>query len=494
MLGVAAAIAFGSAPVLADGGYYTGALGARAAGRGGAFVARADDVTAISVNPAGLANLRGTRIEIGNQFSYNNYAYTRTPTLDWGNAQNGTAPLVSFARVSNGTPAQAADPFLGVATDFGLPDWTFGLAAFAPPGIAQEQFPTTGGQNYLMVHREAIILDYAATAAWKYHELFGLGVTAEWISVPRLDYSLVINGNPFAGQANPVSSPLDLLADTRGADWFTFNARLGAWLRPAPWLELGAAGQVVPNSLVTHSTLNVTGLGPSVGPVTLKRNGSLANDVTITLPLPMMARLGARYIGLEGGAERYDLELDVEYETWSRVNQFVLDTHGLDATAMGQVVPIGRIVVPKQWKDVVSVKLGGDVALVPDRWTLRAGAYYETAVASPAFANVDFSGGPQLGGALGGSFLFDGWEVALTYQFRYQPSVTVSEANARVYQQVPASPCAAPYNDPNSCNAHYLGQPSPAVNAGTYAASSHLLALAFLYRFGATATHRGEQP
>ena len=115
-----------------------------------------------------------------------------------------------------------------------------------------------------MVRREAIILDYAATAAWKFHDLFGVGVTAEWISVPRLDYSLVINGNPFAAQANPVSSPLDLLADTRGADWFTFNARVGAWLRPAPWLELGAAGQVVPNSLVTHSTLNVTGL-ESVG-------------------------------------------------------------------------------------------------------------------------------------------------------------------------------------------------------------------------------------
>ncbi len=217
MLGVAAAIAFGSAPVLADGGYYTGALGARAAGRGGAFVARADDVTAISVNPAGLANLRGTRIEIGNQFSYNSYAYTRAPTLDWGNAQNGMAPLVSFARVTNGTPAQAADPFIGVATDFGLRDWAFGVAAFAPPGIAQEQFPATGGQNYLMVRREAIILDYAASAAWKFRDLFGVGVTAEWISVPRLDYSLVINGNPFAAQANPVSSPLDLLADTRGS-------------------------------------------------------------------------------------------------------------------------------------------------------------------------------------------------------------------------------------------------------------------------------------
>jgi len=72
----------GASPVagaaLADGGYYQGALGARAAGRGGAFVARADDVTAVSINPAGLAQLDGTVIEIGNQVGYNGYDYTRS--------------------------------------------------------------------------------------------------------------------------------------------------------------------------------------------------------------------------------------------------------------------------------------------------------------------------------------------------------------------------------------------------------------------------------
>ena len=45
----------------ADGGYYGGALGARAAGRAGAFVARADDPTAVAYNPAGLADDRRAR-------------------------------------------------------------------------------------------------------------------------------------------------------------------------------------------------------------------------------------------------------------------------------------------------------------------------------------------------------------------------------------------------------------------------------------------------
>jgi long-chain fatty acid transport protein len=480
MLGAALASALSSAPVLADGGYYTGALGARAAGRGGAFVARADDPTAISENPAGLAELRGWHLEIGNQFSYNNYAYTRATTQDWGNPNpDGTAPYVSFARVTNGTPAQAADPFIGLTTDFGLQDWGFGLAAFAPPGIANLQFPDTGGQNYMMTKRQAIILDVAASAAWKYEHLFGVGVTAEWLSVPSLQYSLMIDGDPFIAKANPVTSPYDLQADTKGHDLFAFNARVGAWVRPRPWFELAAAGQVIPTDFVTHSKLNVTPRDPNIG-VTLS-----AHDVTIKLPLPMMARAGARYIGLDGGVERWDLELDVEYETWSRVNQFTVDTNGIQAYVAGNPINIPPIVVAKQWKNTLSFKLGGDVALVPDRWKLRAGAYYESAVAPPAYANVDFPGGPMIGGAVGGSFLSGGLEVALTYQLRYQQTVTVSEQDARVYQQVPASTCTPPYTSTDNCNPHYLNQPGPVVNAGTYSAMSHLVSLAVILRFGA---------
>jgi hypothetical protein len=176
----------------------------------------------------------------------------------------------------------------------------------------------------------------------------------------------------------------------------------------------------------------------------------------------------------------------VEYETWSRANAFTVDTNGLVATAGGgsQHVTIGTITVPKQWNDVLSIELGGDVNLVPDRWTLRAGVGYETAAAPSAYANVDFPAGAQIGGALGASLLLGRAELALTYQLRHQPSFTVAETDARVYQQTPASPCVAPYTDTNSCNGHYLGQPSPAVNAGTYAATSHLVSLAFICRYG----------
>lgn len=484
-----------AAPALADGGYYTGPLGPRAAGRGGAFVARADDLTAISTNPAGLAEIEGTTFQVGNQFAYYGYDYTRAPTLDYGNEQNGVAPLVTFPKVSNGTPWQLALPFIAAASRFGLRDWAFGVALFAPPGISREQFPQSGGQNYMMVDRQAIILDADVSAAWRFHDLVGVGVTVEWITVPRLDYSLMINAAPFQGSAYPVSSPYDILAQTTGSDWLTFNTTIGGWLRPRPWLEFGVAGQVIPANIVTKSNLSLSPAapnGPLMGAVaTTGRNGSFANDVTIKLPLPLTARAGGRYRHLRGGREIFDLEADVEYETWSRTQAFTLDTGGLTATvqspSIDQSVPLGQIQIGKHWNDVFSVKVGGDFNVVPDRWTLRAGAYYETAAAPAAYANVDFPGAQVLGAALGGSLLLRRLEIALAYQLRYQPSFTVSEADARFYQQTPGNPCSMggpPYSAAQGCNPNLVGQPGPVVNAGAYASTSHLVSVALIYRYG----------
>jgi hypothetical protein len=482
-----------AAPAFADGGYYGGALGARAAGRSGAFVARADDPTAVQYNPAGLASIGRTVIMVGNRLSYNGYSYTRAPTEDWGHPIDSmTAPVVTFDKVSNSKPWQLLEPLLAVASNLGLPDWGFALAAFASPGASNFDFPTpnlmsppnAAGQRYMMLSREAIILNYTASVAWKYHDLFGVGVTAEWIAVPRLNYSLMIDGTPFAGGANPVYSNLDMIASTSGSDNFTFNAIVGGWFRPVPFLQFGVAGQVIPANIETKSTLQVTPLDTSMGTVDLRRNGLPANDVSVILPLPLAVRAGARYRGLAGTREIFDIELDAEYETWSRVNQFTVETRDLHALLLGSDTGLGQIKVAKAWRDTLAIKLGGDVSVIPDRLALRAGAFYETAVADPAHANVDFAGGPMMGGSLGGSVTFGRWEVAIAYQLRHQSTVSVSEKDARVYQQVPASACMPPYMDTTACNEHYLGQPAPAVNAGTYNATSHYLALALLFRPG----------
>lgn len=473
-----------TAPAGAAGGYYSGNQGARAAGRAGAFTAKADDLTAVIYNPAGLARVERTLLQVSNRFSYNASEFTRKPTLDWGNLENGVPPYVEFATARNQEPWQVLDPLVGASSKLGLRDWAFALVAFAPAGASRARFPLDGGQRYLMVRREAIILNYSATAAWKYGDQVGVGASLQWIHVPRLRYSLVIDANQFRAHANPVSSELDMHASTEGSDPFTFNAVLGAWYRPAPYLEFGISGQVIPSQIETKSKLTIDPIRPEiVGEVQLRRSGVPANDVRVTLPLPLTLRAGVRYRELRGERELFDLEFDLSYESWSRVKRFTLDSNGIRASLLAQTLDVGRIEVEKQWRDTLSASLGGDFALIPDRCTLRGGVFYESAVASRPYANVDFAGGQQLGGTVGGSVMLHGVELALSYEYRVQPTLTVSENEARVYQEVPGSSCQPPYTEPNDCHERYLGLPAPPVNAGTFAAHSHSASLDALYRF-----------
>jgi hypothetical protein len=144
---------------------------------------------------------------------------------------------------------------------------------------------------------------------------------------------------------------------------------------------------------------------------------------------------------------------------------------------------VGRIEVEKQWRDTFSVHLGGDAALFPKRLTLRGGVFYESAVADRRYANVDFVSGQQLGAALGASLFLGKVEVAFAYDYRQQPRLRVREGQAGVYQEAPGSQCSEPFTDLDRCHPEYLGQPAPAVNAGTYRAHSHAASLDVLYRF-----------
>src|SRR5690606_20984711 len=152
------------------------------------------------------------------------------------------------------------------------------------------EFPEDGGGRYMMVTRESQIITYSASIAWKLKELLGLGVSLQWIAVPKLNYSLVVDGDPFGSGAHPGSSPFDLLAYVSGSDLFTFNAIVGAWFRPAANWEIGVSGQIIPSQIQTKSDLEVTLIGDGLdGDVNLSRDGEVANDVTLTLPLPMTA-------------------------------------------------------------------------------------------------------------------------------------------------------------------------------------------------------------
>lgn len=471
-------------PALADGGYFAGSKGARVVGRGGAFVVKADDAMASALNPAGLARLEGTGVQVGNRFSHHGQSYERQPTLDW--ARGGSVPpYVEFDEVNNGKPWMLLDPLLGVTTDLGLDDFGFAFLAYAPPGVRQQDFPADGGQRYMLVSRQGEILNYGLSASWKYKDLFGVGATFQWLYLRSLDIQIVIDGSPLLAPANPVNSTYDILSSITVSDPFTPQAILGAWVSPTPWLQFAVSGQVIPTSWKAKGTLEVDAPMLDENPILVRGQEGVdpVDDITMELPLPMTGRAGVRYVGLEQGKERFDIEFDVVYETWSRVDHLTIDSDDMYAKMLGQDISIGTIEVEKQWRDTLGFHLGGDYMVLPELLALRAGTYYETAVAPPEYANVDFPSGEHVGVGLGGSVFAGALEVAVAYEFRHQLERSVTEGDGKVYQIAPASLCVPPYTVESGCHAQYEGQPAPTVNGGRYAATSHSVSLDLRYRF-----------
>ncbi len=468
----------------AAGGYYWGAKGARALGRAGAATARADDFSAVMLNPAGLARVGTTLLQLGNRVSYNRQVYTRMPTLDWSDLDQGVPRYVEFDPVHNNLPWQPLDPMMGVVSNLGLRHWGFALGVQAPAGVAKQRFPASGGQRYMMLTREAQFLYYTASVAWKLRDIVGVGATFQWIHVPTLRYELVVDATQFPGHVNPVSSELDMRASIESADPFTANAILGIWYRPLAAFELAASGQLVPAQVKAHGSLRIEPVSTEIDDdVVLTRDGKAADDVTLTMPLPLSARVGVRYIHNVHHRERFDLELDLTYETWSVVQALIMDGNGLEGELLGQRLDVGRIAIDKNWRDTIGVRVGGDFSLLPQRLTLRAGISYESAASKPAYANVDFLGARQLGASVGLSVYLRGLELALAYSHRRQPALRVRESESSVYQVVPGSQCRPPYADPLTCNEHYPGKPSAPANAGTYEAAYHHASLGVIYRF-----------
>lgn len=482
------------------GGFEIADQGPRGAGRAGAFVARADDPSAIDYNPAGLARLRGTRFYLANRFTYSNEEYKRARTLDYSDAIGGHPRLVSFPTVVNGSPFQWLGLMAVVTTDFGLEDFGFGLGVYGPPGISAQSFPSDGPQKYMLIEREVVILYYSLSAAWKYRDIFGIGASLQWVDVPIFRFGLVVDGNTTARIVNPVSGRFDMESRVDGADHIGFTAILGAWYRPIPELELAASARVVPVPIEAKSHLSLTAqnLSLSTPPVTTS-NGMPDDRVTFSMVLPPKLRIGARYVYLEPVStfadndeagvlnsrdrEIFDIELDFGYEAWSMLESFKLDGGGLSCTVLGKRVPVGVIEVPRNWQDTFSLRLGGDWQTVPDLFTLRAGLMWESPASRPEYAYLDVFPGHRLGASAGFSFTLHGFDISASYAYIFQTPVTVTEDESRVFQQVPGSPCIAPYTDPQLCSAHYLGKPSAPANAGTYISDYHFVSISASYTF-----------
>jgi hypothetical protein len=88
LLIIVSAMIFSTSPVMARSGF---GWDVRAMGMGGAFIAVADDINAVDINPAGLAFLKGSQAEISHRSS-NSYGISNSMTgLEYATALDNGA-------------------------------------------------------------------------------------------------------------------------------------------------------------------------------------------------------------------------------------------------------------------------------------------------------------------------------------------------------------------------------------------------------------------
>ena len=131
---------------------------ARATGQGEAFVAQADDASAIFYNPAGLTQFKGTEFTSGLQADFPD------------------------SRLKGGGPGtemntMATIPHIYASSDFGLTNspWRFGLGFTVPFGN-MANFPRTGPFRYLVTSASLAVYDIPPMIAFQVNEHLSLAV------------------------------------------------------------------------------------------------------------------------------------------------------------------------------------------------------------------------------------------------------------------------------------------------------------------------------
>lgn len=466
---VAWTLALALAVISADafaGGFELPDNGARAVGRGSAFTVRADDLTAIAHNPGGLSRLRGTHLLYSHNVIHAPMSFTRAQSAVATTATTGAGGEDPLATVENLTPWFALGGMFVAATDFGLEDWTFAIGAYGPNAAGSQRWPLMGGQRWMLVELDALIVYYSLAASYGKKDKWGVGVTMQLAHQPETRLSLVVDGTT-GGPQQPYYSQTDALATISLSAPLAPTLIVGGWVRPIPELEFAASGRVVPVRLKASGDVAMTEVPGSIYDASdLEITNSAAR---LTLVLPPTARAGVRYRHLEGEKERFDLELNVVYEAWSMMKSYVVELDGVIAFA-AQEAP--DVTIEKRWKDTLSVRLGGTYNLDAPL-SLSAGAFYETGAVPEVYTHLDFPSFDRLGLSAGASGTVGNLTWTVAYSHIFQGDRRVDERYAKVLQQRPVSEC------PEGCD----GYDAVPANAGTFTSSFDTFSLSLGYAF-----------
>ncbi|MBX3227606.1 MAG: outer membrane protein transport protein [Labilithrix sp.] len=359
-------------------GMYTSERGVRPLARGGAFVAGADDLGAITYNPAGLSDAR-TALLLDLAWVNVSTTFTRRSivTDSAGNPTTLTSP-----------PVDGATPFLPIPTLAGSYSPGNGMFTFAAgvhaPYASLSKYPATlaDGQpapsRYSLVSLEGSVLaNVGAYVAFKPIEELRIGAGFEAL-VGELQSDLIFSASPQDRLlAAPESPEYDARAKLKTKPIFAPSAHFGVTAVPHPNIRLGAAFHL-PYRIDVPAELNVT-LPRAAAFDTASQTG---NGVRVKTDLPATFRAGIEVRPLR------DVRVEAAYvrEFWNVHRSLDITPTSLSfsgITGFPSPFNVPPVSIPRNFQASNSFRLGGEVTVLqreraPVGLDLRGGVNYET--------------------------------------------------------------------------------------------------------------------
>jgi long-chain fatty acid transport protein len=360
-----------------------------AAGRGVAFVATADNPSAVYYNPAGISQLEGQRLRVG-MWALNMESTYRSP-------ENG-----SF---ENERRRHAIPQFFYTFSPKELP-LSFGLGVFAPFGLSM-RWPDDTGFRTLATQGSLEYLTINPVVAWKIQPnlSIGAGLTFNRASL-NLQQGVAWPDQAFDG------------FEFSGNGWDAgFN--LGALWKPHEKVSLGVSFRSqttidLEGKTEYYNAIAVPPLPPSFPGITSFPKNNV--DADARFPFPSMLIVGISY----RPTPDWNLEFNADYTDWDRVGTVKIK----QARGFGTLIP-QDVPVTLEWHSSWYYELGV-TRYIGDAWSISAGyVYNENSVPdkyySPLVADLNRNFLTIGAGYKGQSMSFD-----IAYQYGFAPERTVS--------------------------------------------------------------------
>lgn len=485
--------------------------GTVAHGRGGAFVARASDVSAVGLNMAGVMGLPGFQLGLSVNAGASNNCFRRAGTFDGppdvsvntagsrfdppggGDAAylNQTYPEVCSPRA----PALAANLFATYRLNRYL---AFGLGVTTPstPGSGQtfdDSITLPNGAaapspvRNMLFQKNLLVVYPTIGVAVAPHPRLRFGLTLQ-PSVARFQFGVMANVDFSA----PQSPTTDLLIQLNAGGFFMAGA-LSTQVLINRYLSFGA--QFHYNSPVSASgTADTTANFYTSNQV----KGSFNID-EMRVALPWNLRAGLRFAMPRAGAahtqddasgqydpmrdDLFDVEADFTFEHTSSLGVTSLRNSGIiraDAAFERPAPP--SLELNSNLGDTMGFRIGGDFNIIPNRLAVRLGGSYETQGLSATSAVVHIPA--YAGGSIhaGVSYRIGGLTINLGFGHFFFQELDASNARGIIVTAGNPAVMGSPQLDPNGCTSAQ-GQGACTINRGTFHGNLTNGSLGFSYRF-----------